>query len=287
MNHPIFLYFFCQHKFRPYDHRVDTYVFGVICYEILTRNVYFSEQAIFSKGVINGELPLLTPFIQIIEDCWCQEPSKRPKFSLIIKKIKQLLPLHKEIDVIIQKYEEMLNEQQEKERDKEVDRMLVEEIMRRMLTNSDKKKNKKREKKSREKLLMHGKPLILWVDTNNQNYVVPLTNFFKKELFEYEFFSTIIELRSYLEDYEERFSPAEREARSIRIVLIRRDRRVDVNANFSGEDLYLWLKSQPRFAGVSLLLFCTKEKCKLQTDTTKLVWVTNDNTILLDFVAQP
>jgi len=100
-------------------------------------------------------------------------------------------------------------------------------------------------------------------------------------------FSTTNELRSYLEDYEERFSPAEREARSIRIVLIRRDRRVDVNANFSGEDLYLWLKSQPRFAGVSLLLFCTKEKCKLQTDTTKLVWVTNDNTILLDFVAQP
>jgi len=165
--------------------------------------------------------------------------------------------------------------------------MLVEEIMRGRLVKFDSnKKKKKKEKKSREKLL-HAKPLVLWVDTNTQNYVVPLTNLFKKDLFDYEFFSTTTELRSYLEDYEERFSPTEREARSIRVVYIRRDRRIDVNANFSGEDFYSWLRSHPHFDSVSLLLFCAKEKCRLQTDTTKLVWVTNDSSTLLDFVTHP
>jgi len=109
---------------RPYDHRVDTYAFGVICYEILTRKVYFSEQLFSIESVINGERPVIdrvichATFIQIIEDSWCQEPLNRPKFSRIIKKLNRLFPLHEELDGMIQKYDEMLNQQQEMERDK-------------------------------------------------------------------------------------------------------------------------------------------------------------------------
>jgi len=293
---------------RPYDQRADTYAFGVICYEILTRKCFFSDQSFLSiiqESVIAGDRPVLdrelchATFIQVIEDCWCQDPSKRPKFDVVIENLKSLLPLHKQLDKMIQKYDEQLNEEQELELDKDSDRILQEEMMKReqvsrrldLQDSTEKKKKeglsilgdrkdkqKKKEKKSKEAIEKTSKPgkLVLWVDRNTQNYGFYLSEILKKDGHECELFATPTELRSYLEALE-------RGTKLIRIVCKKRDRRVDTTS-FSEEEVCTWMKSHPKFNDIPVLVYCSKEKCKLQTDASKGVWVTNETSVLLDFV---
>eukprot|EP01129_Flabellula_baltica_P001775 TRINITY_DN11690_c0_g1_i1.p1 TRINITY_DN11690_c0_g1~~TRINITY_DN11690_c0_g1_i1.p1 ORF type:complete len:990 (-),score=186.46 TRINITY_DN11690_c0_g1_i1:18-2987(-) len=80
---------------RPYDHTVDTYAFGVVVWEIFCRSRPFSEIQFMSdvqSVIIAGErpdIPLYVPIEvkEIIQRCWSSEPSERPEWDQILKKL--------------------------------------------------------------------------------------------------------------------------------------------------------------------------------------------------------
>eukprot|EP01125_Pyxidicula_operculata_P004902 TRINITY_DN1814_c0_g1_i1.p1 TRINITY_DN1814_c0_g1~~TRINITY_DN1814_c0_g1_i1.p1 ORF type:complete len:2509 (+),score=641.73 TRINITY_DN1814_c0_g1_i1:27-7553(+) len=79
-------------KSQPYDHKSDTYAFGVIAWEILTRKPYFGNAAFFTDvqdSIVGGERELIPEFCdgnyrQIIRRCWHQQPEFRPSFDWVI-----------------------------------------------------------------------------------------------------------------------------------------------------------------------------------------------------------
>jgi serine/threonine protein kinase len=85
-------------KMPKYPHKVDVYSFAMVCYEILTGQVPFFQimtPSIVKTKVLNGnrpELPLYCPpkVKTLIEECWNQEPIKRPSFDNICKRLKYL-----------------------------------------------------------------------------------------------------------------------------------------------------------------------------------------------------
>jgi len=77
----------------------DTYSFGVICWEIATREVFFGDSEWLSDiedWIVVGKRPLIPNqrcpvlFKEVIEQCWDQDPGKRPKWPEIIENLKEL-----------------------------------------------------------------------------------------------------------------------------------------------------------------------------------------------------
>eukprot|EP01127_Copromyxa_protea_P021835 TRINITY_DN7619_c0_g1_i2.p1 TRINITY_DN7619_c0_g1~~TRINITY_DN7619_c0_g1_i2.p1 ORF type:complete len:2022 (-),score=440.49 TRINITY_DN7619_c0_g1_i2:87-5282(-) len=83
----------------PYNEKVDTYAFGVTCWELLVRKPFFFELSFSSdiaEYVASGERPqipedLCPPeYKQIIEGCWHQYPEKRPSMEHVLELITTL-----------------------------------------------------------------------------------------------------------------------------------------------------------------------------------------------------
>eukprot|EP01124_Arcella_intermedia_P010567 TRINITY_DN17088_c0_g1_i1.p1 TRINITY_DN17088_c0_g1~~TRINITY_DN17088_c0_g1_i1.p1 ORF type:complete len:1967 (-),score=438.86 TRINITY_DN17088_c0_g1_i1:33-5933(-) len=93
---------------KAYDLTVDTYAFGIITWEMFTRDEFFND--IFNyeieERVMAGErqeIPKECPpqYSQIIESCWAQKPQSRPAWSTILKTLKEIQDFSEE------KYNEM------------------------------------------------------------------------------------------------------------------------------------------------------------------------------------
>jgi len=86
---------------QPYDHRVDTYAFGVILWEMLTRECFmasFSHQIDIIKNIIAGKrepIPSSCPLLyaELIKSCWTQNPLHRPKMGWVLQKLSELTPM--------------------------------------------------------------------------------------------------------------------------------------------------------------------------------------------------
>ncbi|KAG0613258.1 hypothetical protein M758_6G088700 [Ceratodon purpureus] len=86
-------------KAPTYPFKVDTYSFGMVCYEILTGHRPFhgnqNEKDIKRRVMKDGERPLLPddcpPKLKaLIEKCWSQKPTERPTFAEICGELKYL-----------------------------------------------------------------------------------------------------------------------------------------------------------------------------------------------------
>jgi len=82
---------------RPYGVEVDTYAFGVILWELLTRDNFFGEINFMSDledHVIQGKRPPLDicpeSFRDVICTCWDNNPSRRPSFNWVISILENL-----------------------------------------------------------------------------------------------------------------------------------------------------------------------------------------------------
>eukprot|EP01125_Pyxidicula_operculata_P013682 TRINITY_DN4547_c0_g1_i2.p1 TRINITY_DN4547_c0_g1~~TRINITY_DN4547_c0_g1_i2.p1 ORF type:complete len:582 (+),score=141.35 TRINITY_DN4547_c0_g1_i2:124-1869(+) len=85
-------------KNEPYNEKVDTYAYGVIIWELLTREEFFGEWSFFSDIqdlVVSGKRPGIpegTPLIyeNVIQKCWDPNPAERPKFDWVLGELKKL-----------------------------------------------------------------------------------------------------------------------------------------------------------------------------------------------------
>jgi len=82
---------------KLYTDSVDTYAFGVITWELLTRESFFSDCwfSDMEEWITLGkrpEIPKRCPLglRKVIESCWHQQPSSRPNFSWIMQKLEEL-----------------------------------------------------------------------------------------------------------------------------------------------------------------------------------------------------
>ena len=87
---------------KKYSERADVYAFGVILYEIITLEAFFSEYSFLSAmedAIISGKRPEIsqekysnsTNIISLIESCWQNDPDKRPTFSDITHSLEQII----------------------------------------------------------------------------------------------------------------------------------------------------------------------------------------------------
>ncbi|KAG0582938.1 hypothetical protein KC19_3G096300 [Ceratodon purpureus] len=85
-------------KVERYPFKCDVYSFGMLCYEILSGYVPFStigSSKTVKEKVLKGERPNLPNHCPLelkalIEKCWNQEPSERPRFATICLELKIL-----------------------------------------------------------------------------------------------------------------------------------------------------------------------------------------------------
>jgi len=89
-------------KAEEYTEKADVYSYGVMLYEIASRQVFFGDSNFMSaleNRVIEGERPLIptsTPpeFKKVIEACWDGDPDKRPSFVEIVENLKSGMEIH-------------------------------------------------------------------------------------------------------------------------------------------------------------------------------------------------
>ena len=84
---------------KEYTEKADVYSFGVILYEILTLKPFFGEYTFMSKmedDIIKGKRPELPSddnldFVELIRDCWQNDPVRRPNFADIITRVNSII----------------------------------------------------------------------------------------------------------------------------------------------------------------------------------------------------
>merc|ERR1711916_310075 len=86
---------------KPYSLSVDSYSFGVVLWELLTRTHPFThfendekgvdDRVALRKAIVNGERPPLPKscsfgpeYLRLIEQCWAADPDDRPTFKAIV-----------------------------------------------------------------------------------------------------------------------------------------------------------------------------------------------------------
>eukprot|EP01125_Pyxidicula_operculata_P019300 TRINITY_DN698_c1_g2_i3.p1 TRINITY_DN698_c1_g2~~TRINITY_DN698_c1_g2_i3.p1 ORF type:complete len:772 (-),score=190.32 TRINITY_DN698_c1_g2_i3:71-2386(-) len=84
---------------KPYNQSVDIYAFGVICWELLSRDDFFGKVEWLSDielWVTSGKRPVVNKqypksFRNIIERCWNQNSAKRPDTTWILTKLAKIM----------------------------------------------------------------------------------------------------------------------------------------------------------------------------------------------------
>lgn len=82
---------------RAYDEKVDVYSFAMVLFEILCRDIPFNdlEPREVEEEIMKGSRPALDMvpndcpkwLIDLMVDCWANDPSKRPSFKYIVAKL--------------------------------------------------------------------------------------------------------------------------------------------------------------------------------------------------------
>lgn len=83
---------------KPYCLSVDTYAFGIICWEMLTREKVFGVEVYMSEvesKIIRGIRPALPTqtsklMTDLVTQCWTQEPLERPAWPHIVSQLTQI-----------------------------------------------------------------------------------------------------------------------------------------------------------------------------------------------------
>jgi len=112
---------------RSYEEKVDTYAYGIVCWELVSRKEVFGHEVFMSviqDQIISGvreEIPkaCLTKYRQIIERCWHQRPELRPPFDWIITKLMTIVPLSDKFEKRMRMYEAKLEQEIRGKRKKE------------------------------------------------------------------------------------------------------------------------------------------------------------------------
>ena len=77
---------------QPHDESADTYSFGVLLFEIMSRSLPYAGvdtfqvvMGVITKMMARPELPADCAFAQQLQElmrsCWCEEPADRPRFN--------------------------------------------------------------------------------------------------------------------------------------------------------------------------------------------------------------
>lgn len=82
---------------KEYTNKVDVYSFGILCFELLSESLAFSEvsnlQELMNK-VLKGDRPNLyntkisNSFRDLISRCWNEDAEQRPSFRIIVRELK-------------------------------------------------------------------------------------------------------------------------------------------------------------------------------------------------------
>lgn len=89
-------------KAEEYTEKADVYSFGVMLYELASRQDFFGDSKFMSaleNRVIEGERPIIpssTPpeFTKLIQECWDGDPEKRPSFIEIVEHLANGIEIH-------------------------------------------------------------------------------------------------------------------------------------------------------------------------------------------------
>uniref|UniRef100_A0A6B2L0R2 Protein kinase domain-containing protein n=1 Tax=Arcella intermedia TaxID=1963864 RepID=A0A6B2L0R2_9EUKA len=109
-------------KHKRFTEQSDTYSFGVICWEIVTRKHYFQDEPFLSQiseNVCKGIRPDIPHFIpddysSLISRCWDSNAEVRPSFNTILETLENLLPSVKEYSQHFKNYDALLFNDQPK-----------------------------------------------------------------------------------------------------------------------------------------------------------------------------
>eukprot|EP01127_Copromyxa_protea_P016556 TRINITY_DN4940_c0_g1_i1.p1 TRINITY_DN4940_c0_g1~~TRINITY_DN4940_c0_g1_i1.p1 ORF type:complete len:1069 (-),score=128.38 TRINITY_DN4940_c0_g1_i1:122-3328(-) len=84
----------------PYDEKVDVYGFGLICYELMSRQQFFPPSLFLyeiESSIISGYRPAIRSevcpkkFGKIIQMCWDKDPTNRPDMGTVSNMLRNLL----------------------------------------------------------------------------------------------------------------------------------------------------------------------------------------------------
>eukprot|EP00898_Chlorokybus_atmophyticus_P005083 jgi/Chlat1/5576/Chrsp369S05359 len=83
---------------RPYDLKVDVYAFGMVLFEMFEGAKTHSTKTAASDAdsLFVQQLPYCTRALypagvaEVIQDCWCDDPSSRPSFQDIIRRLESV-----------------------------------------------------------------------------------------------------------------------------------------------------------------------------------------------------